>query len=153
MIARPTTEQIARDCARELLDTVLPAVQGEAAAVGVRMLDNVLRNIAVRAAHEIAWMTEETAAMEAYARDLLTAMPQAAGVEEALAAVDGAPRAGLHLDDVVETYTRAGEAFALAMEAAVEEGDVALTRRARELLDLRSGHEVEAMADWSPIGR
>ena len=153
MIARPTTEQVARDCARDLLDTVLPTVDTEAAGIVVRMLENVLRNIAVRAAHEIAWMTEETAIMERYAVDVLDAIPAAPGVADALGQLDAATRASLHLDDVVETYTRAGEAFSLALEAALLEGHGPLTARANEILHIRSEHEVEAMAEWAPIGR
>ena len=59
MIAKPTTEQILNDCSRELMEVVLPAVADETVAVAIYMMDLVLRNAAVRAAHEIAWMTEE----------------------------------------------------------------------------------------------
>lgn len=153
MIPRPTTEQIARDCARQLLDVVLPAVQGDSASVAVQMLENVLRNVAVRAAHEIAWMTEETAAMEAFARDVLEAVPGADAVGDALDRLAGAPRASLHLDDVVETYSRAGDALSAALEAAMAGGHADLAARAGDLLHVRCAREVEVMSDWSPIGR
>ena len=67
MIAKPTTEQILNDCSRELMEVVLPAVTDETVQVTVFMMDLVLRNAAVRAAHEIAWMTEEIAELEAFA--------------------------------------------------------------------------------------
>ena len=59
------------------------------------MMDLVLRNAAVRAAHEIAWMTDEIGELEAFAGG------------PTLAEADGS----LHLDDVVERYRRASEAF------------------------------------------
>ena len=61
MIAKPTTEQILNDCSRELMEVVLPAVTDETVMVTIYMMDLVLRNCAVRAAHEIAWMTDEIA--------------------------------------------------------------------------------------------
>ena len=66
MIAKPTTEQILNDCSRELMEVVLPAVTDQTVMVTIFMMDLVLRNCAVRAAHEIAWMTEEIAALEAF---------------------------------------------------------------------------------------
>ena len=66
MIAKPTTEQILNDCSRELMEVVLPAVSDETVVVTIYMMDLVLRNAAVRAAHEIAWMTEEIGELEAF---------------------------------------------------------------------------------------
>ena len=68
MLSRPTTEQILLDCCRELMNVVLPALADETAQVSVIMIETALRNTAVRAAHEVAWMREETAEMESYAR-------------------------------------------------------------------------------------
>jgi hypothetical protein len=152
VIGRPTTEQLARDCSRELLDAVLPAVEGDTAERTVRMLENVLRNIAVRAAHEIAWMTEETAMIEQYARDVADRLGSAP-VEEALARLAAAPRDSLHLDDVTETYARAGDALSAAIDVAFTSDDEKLARRAYEILRLRCDREVTAMADWSPVAR
>ena len=59
MLSRPTTEQILLDCCRELMTGVLPALTDETAQVAVVMIETVLRNMAVRSAHEIAWMREE----------------------------------------------------------------------------------------------
>ena len=138
MIAKPTTEQILNDCSRELMEVVLPAVTDETVQVTIYMMDLVLRNAAVRAAHEIAWMTEETAELEAFA-DSGTSMP-AAG-------------ASLHLDDVVERYRAASEVFSGAMERAVAAGDGERTRQGTSLLARRVGKEQEIMCGWSPVGR
>ena len=153
MIGRPTTAQIALDCARELRETVLPAVHGEAVIVAVQMLENVMRNLAVRASHEIAWMAEETAAMERYVRDAAEALGASTPLVEAIDRFEKAPRVSLHLDDVVTAYSAAGDAFVLAFEAAAAADDQDRVNRARELLNQRSEREIEAMAEWSPVGR
>jgi hypothetical protein len=136
MISRPTTEQILNNCSRELTEVVLPAVEDETVKVTVMMLDLVLRNASLRAAHEVAWMTEEIAAMHAFA------------------GATGPPAvASLHLDAVVEAYCAASDAFSAAMEAAVSAGDDDRIRRGAALMDRRVGHEEEVMAGWTPVGR
>jgi hypothetical protein len=140
MIAKPTTEQILNDCSRELMEIVLPAVQDETVVVTVMMMDLVLRNAAVRAAHEIAWMTEEIAALQSFADGSGAETPSSDGVS-------------LHLDDVVERYRQASEAFSRAMETAVAGGDDELTARGRALLAERVAREQEVMCGWSPVGR
>jgi hypothetical protein len=153
MISRPTTEQILLDCCRELTVNVLPSLTDPTAQVSVIMVEAVLRNTAVRAAHEVAWMREETAEIEAYAHAVAGQAPGTASLEAALAALAGAPRDSLHLDDVVETYCRAGNALSAALETAVAGGLAALVQRGEEILDVRSGRETEVMAGWSPTGR
>ena len=152
MLSRPTTEQILLDCCRELMTNVLPSLTDATAQVSVIMVETVLRNTAVRAAHEVAWMREETADIEAYAREVAAQAPGTT-LETALAALAGAPRDSLHLDDVVETYCRAGNALSAALETAVAGGLAPLIQRGEEILDVRSGHETDVMAGWSPTGR
>jgi len=152
MLSRPTTEQILLDCCRELMTSVMPALTDATAQVSLIMVETVLRNTAVRAAHEVAWMRDETADIEAYANEVAA---QASGttLETALAVLAAAPRASLHLDDVVETYCRAGNVLSAALETAVASGRTDLIRRGEEILDVRSGHETEVMAGWTPTGR
>jgi hypothetical protein len=153
MLSRPTTEQILLDCCRELMTNVLPSLTDATAQVSVIMVETVLRNTAVRAAHEVAWMREETAQIEAYTRAVAARAPGTPSLEAALATLAGAPRDSLHLADVVETYCRAGNVLSAALETAVASGLAALVRRGEEILDVRSGHETEVMAGWSPTGR
>jgi len=153
MLSRPTTEQILLDCCRELMTKVLPSVTDATAQVSVIMVETVLRNTAVRAAHEVAWMREETADIEDYAHAVAQQAPAAGSVRAALTALAGAPRDSLHLDDVVETYCLAGNALSAALETAVAGGLAALVRRGEEILDVRSARETEVMAGWSPTGR
>ena len=138
MIARPTTEQILNECSRELIDVVLPAVTDDAVKVTVLMMDVVLRNTAVRAAHEIAWMNDEIDQLARYA-----------GTSGAVTEANDS----WHLDDVVERYSRASEAFSRALEAAMASGDDELTRRGTALLARRVEREQEVMCGWSPVGR
>ena len=163
MLSRPTTEQILLDCCRELMNVVLPALADETAQVSVIMIETALRNTAVRAAHEVAWMREETAEMESYARAVAeqaagagspgAGSPGAGSLWAALRALGDAPRDSLHLDDVVETYCRAGDALSAALETAVAGRLTGLVRRGEEILDTRGDHETEVMAGWSPTGR
>jgi hypothetical protein len=153
MLSRPTTEQILLDCCRELMTNVMPALTDATAQVSLIMVETVLRNTAVRAAHEVAWMRAETADIEAYAQTVAAQAPGTGSLETALAALAAAPRESLHLDDVVETYCRAGNALSAALETAIASGVAALIRRGEEILDVRSGHETEVMAGWTPTGR
>ena len=137
MIAKPTTEQILNDCSRELMEVVLPAVTDETVAVTIYMMDLVLRNAAVRAAHEIAWMTDEIGELEAFAGG------------SAASEADGS----LHLDDVVERYRRASEAFSRALEEAVAAGAAARTPRGAARMAPPAEREQEIMCGWSPVGR
>ena len=152
MLSRPTTEQILLDCCRELMTNVLPSLTDATAQVSVIMVETVLRNTAVRAAHEVAWMRDESADIEAYAHAVASQAPGTA-LETALAALAAAPRDSLHLDDVVETYCRAGNVLSAALETAVASGLAPLIQRGEEILDVRSGHETDVMAGWSPTGR
>jgi hypothetical protein len=153
VLSRPTTEQILLDCCRELMNVVLPALTDETAQVSVIMIETVLRNTAARAAHEVAWMREETAEIEGYAEAVAEQAPAADAVRAALTALAGAPRDSLHLDDVVETYCRAGNVLSAALETAVAGGLTGLVGRGEELLATRADRETEIMAGWSPTGR
>ena len=134
MIAKPTTEQILNDCSRQLMEVVLPEVSDQTVQVAIFMMDLVLRNAAVRAAHEIAWMTDEIAALEAFAGT-------------------SSDPVGWHLDDVVERYRHASEAFARALEEAVAAGHQERIDAGTDLLAKRIAHEQDIMCGWSPVGR
>jgi hypothetical protein len=152
MIARPTTEQILLDCCRVLADDVLPAVADETTQVRLVMLEKVLRNAAVRAGHEIAWMREEGAAIEVYGR----AVDGGTGDPEVRAALDGLARApgdSLHLADVTEAYCRAGDLLSVALEAALRSGRTDLVGEGESLLAARLAHENQVVGGWDSAGR
>jgi hypothetical protein len=153
VIVRPSTEQILLDVRRELLDILGPEISSDAGKISVQMVENVLRNCATRAAHEIAWMRDETLAMESFARDTVAAHPPASTLASAVSALDAGPRASLHLDDVAAVYSLAGEAFSCALEVALATGDDALSSRGAALLAARSATEVHIMGEWGFVGR
>lgn len=152
MITLPSTEQIILDCRRELLDTVLPAVSDPAVRVTVEMMENVLRNVATRCAHEIAWMAEETEAMMAFAAEVAALSPDG-HLREAIENADRGRRSSLDLDDVSREYSLAGEALSCAIEVAFEVDDAGLLRKAVEILQARNAREQEIKGDWAMIGR
>jgi hypothetical protein len=152
VISRPTTEQVLLDCCRVLEDDVLPAVVDETMQVRLVMLGKVLRNAAVRAAHEVAWMREETAAVEAYAR-AVAATTGADGLRTALEALAAGPLDSLHLSDVVEVYVRASDVLSTALEVALADGRDDLVREGESLLSARLAHENDVVGGWDSAGR
>ena len=153
MLSRPTTEQILADCRQELLTTVDGAVTDPAVKIAIQMMENVLRNCATRAAHEIAWMREETHAMIELARRTAASAACTDALTAALADHDAHRSDSLHLDDVVATYGLAGECLSVALEAAVAAEDAELVIAGHSLLQQRLAHELEIMGEWTMVGR
>jgi hypothetical protein len=152
MITRPTTDALIGDCCRELTDAILPGLTDETLRLRLVMTETVLRNAAVRAAHEIAWMREETAALVAYAAAVAARHPSEP-LRAAMTAVEASPAASLHLADVADRYEKAGQAFEKALTAAQEAGAVDLIAQARELLRGRVEIEKRVMATYTIVGR
>lgn len=152
MISRPTTVDLIEDCCRELTEHVLPELTDETLQVRLVMTETVLRNAAVRAAHEIAWMREETAALRAFADDVAAVHPSDA-LAAARVALSEAPFDSLHLDDVGTVYELAGQAFEAATSAARDAADEHLLERAARLLRQRVDAEKQIMANYSVAGR
>ena len=164
MITRPTTDMLIEDCCRELMEGILPGLTDETLRLRLVMTETVLRNAAVRAAHEIAWMREETAALLAYAGRVAArhgseplraalADAEAGPADSHLADTEAGPADSLHLADVADVYERAGQAFAAALAAAQQAGDADLVAQARELLRDRIATEKEVMATYAVVGR
>lgn len=148
MISRPTTAQILNDCCRSLLDQIIPAVPDGPAQVSLFMLEGVLRNMAVRAAHEIAWMEEEREAILAFARSVAFETGDAR-LSSSLGAASGP--ASLHLDDVVDAYERASEVLSCAIEAALDASHDAMAEEGAALLERRLVGEREILAGWGDL--
>ncbi len=148
MLTRPTTDQVLRGIVRDLNELGLPAVHDEAARVAMSMITQLLNGCAERAAHEIAWMHEEMAAIEA----AVDGDPDEA-TAAALAAFRAAANTSLHLDDVATRYHLASEALAAAVEAAYRNGDRERAAALRELLLARSAHEMQIVGALDLAGR
>ncbi len=152
MLSRPTTDQIILDCRAELLSTIDAAITEPAAKIAIQMMENVLRNCAERAAHEIAWMHEEIAEMIATAEQVQGAVPSDA-VHAALEAYRAGRTGGLHLDEVVADYDLAGECLSTALDAAMASGTRELQEIGRAALERRLAHEQAIMGEWAFVGR
>jgi hypothetical protein len=138
--------------ARELREVILPRIDDATVRVSVEMLEQVVRSCAVRAAHELAWMAEEEAAILTFARRL----PASAGLARALAAhaehvADHGE--GLHLDDCVARYRSASVVLSEAIEAAFASADPGLVAEARAIVLARNAHEIEARPGFYFPGR
>lgn len=153
MLSRPTTEQILLDLRNELLTTVDAAVESPPVKIAIQMMENVLRNCAERAAHEIAWMHEEGDAMVAFAREVAQTLPGNSSIDAALTTYESGRSDSLHLDDVSATYSLAGHCFSAALEHAVAQNHTALHLKARAILDLRLDHENRIKGEWAFVGR
>jgi hypothetical protein len=153
MLSRPTTEQILLDCRNELLATIDPAVTDPQVKIAIQMMENVLRNCAARAGHEVAWMCAEIDAMVGYAETVAASDVPSDAVSEALGRFSTERATSLHLDDVCATYDLAGDCFSAAIDAALDAGDSELVAAGRKLLDQRLATELEIMGEWAFVGR
>jgi len=117
MQARPTTDQLLNDLAREVREELLPKIDDPALRVNLEMMEQLLTAAAVRSAHEIAWMAGEVDVMLSYATDVAETLEDPA-TTEAVAAFTAGRSDSLHLKDQVQNYSLAGEAFGRALEAA-----------------------------------
>jgi len=148
MLSSPTAVEILEGLRLELRQTILPEVGQGPARVAVEMFDNVLANLATRAAHEIAWMRDESAQIE-----VLAATVDDGATRVALDDFLAADRTSLHLTDVQVAYDRAGEVLSCATEHALATGDAGLLAECRRLLELRSEREMTVLGDWNLTGR
>jgi hypothetical protein len=152
MITRPTTDELIGDCCRELIDAILPTLTDETLRLRLVMTETVLRNAAVRASHEIAWMLQETSALMGYAAEVAARLGSEP-LRAAMAAVQAGPPESPHLAEVTDRYERAGQVFEQALAAAQEAGAADLVARARELLRDRIATEKQVMATYAVVGR
>jgi hypothetical protein len=135
MLTRPTTEQVLVGIADELRDTVAPLIHEAPVQVLLQQIDQILRGLATRAAHEIAWMHEEA---------------------DSIAAITGTDvgwPASLHLDDVASWYDQVSRVLSGAIDAAFAEGDTARVAELKQLLDARSATEMRIVGALDLVGR
>lgn len=148
MQSSPSTGQILEGLRVELRESILPEVSPGSARVAVEMLDNILSNLATRAAHEIAWMRDECEQIDRMAADV-----DDPATQSALARYRATDRVSLHLADVQVAYDRAGEVLSCAIEHALSENDASLLAAGRHILGIRSEREMAILGDWTMVGR
>lgn len=149
MLTRPTTDRLLDGIRNDLATTVIPALPEGPAKVMAQMMEQLIRGAAVRAAHEIAWMHEEIAEIEA-ASTRFEADPAVAAARAELAAADAT---SLHLADVQRRYSLAGEVLSCAVEAAYREGDAEGIDQLRAVLQARSDREMQVVGVLDLVGR
>ena len=136
MLTRPDTAQILEAIADDLAQVVAPVVaDDEAATVLLGQIDQRVRRMARRAAHEIGWMAEETAAIDA----TLGRTPD--------------PADSWHLEAVLDRYSAASAALGDAIEEAFAADDRERVAELKGLLDRRIANEQEILGALDLVGR
>jgi hypothetical protein len=154
MITAPTTAQLVEVVRRELAERIAPAVTDPQAATSLQMVDHILATLAVRAEHELGWMVEEMAAIEAVGRRVAgSGLPGAPAVTEALAAFDAGRSAGQSGAAVTADYNSATEVLSRCIEATFS-AEGPLRDEVTALLDQRLAHETAVTGpDFQLVGR
>lgn len=153
MITKPTIPQVLDAMREELAGNVLSKLDDPTAKVNVEMITALLSALSVRTENEIAWMLEESAAIEAAATELLPTLGDAAAVTAALKAHQDSPPASMRLSHVSESYQRASELLSLLAEAAYAAKDGTAIARVQGLVESRLAIETEAIGEFVAVGR
>lgn len=153
MIAKPTTQQLIDAVCTELDAKVAPAVTDPTAKLVLDMAMAVLRGVGVRSANELAWMREESDAIEAVARRFVAELPDAHQLGEALQAYLDLKSDSRYLARAEEEYESAGEVLSCAVEAAYADGDPDRKAAVRALVDQRMANEFAIIGQYVGVGR
>jgi hypothetical protein len=147
VITRPTTSRLVNLVRHELTETVVPAVSDPEVRHRLRMIDHVLSMVAVRAEHEIDWMTADMAEIEKLASRI--SIP---AVREALAIFQAGRTNSLRASEVTDDHDRAAEILSRILEAAdTLPADVGET--AERVLRGRLDHGVTVAGDFELVAR
>jgi hypothetical protein len=153
MISKPTTPQLIDAACTELETRVVPAISDPATKVVVDMALAVLRGAAIRSACEVAWMREESVAVDELAQRLVAELPDATELAAAQRAYTEARTSRLYLDDVLADYERASEVLSRAAEAVYRDGSAERIASVRELFDQRMANEKTVIGEFMAAGR
>jgi hypothetical protein len=152
VITRPTSAQLIDEVRRELSSTIAPQVTDPQAQGSLQMIDHILGTLAVRAEHEIAWMTEEIAEISQVVGRVAAEPGSPPSVGSALDELRSSGDGSLLLSDVTSRYALASEALSLAIEATVATPG-ALHDEVNALLDRRLEHETDVIGEFQLVGR
>ena len=154
MITRPTTAQLIAVVRRELAERVAPAVTDPQVVTSLQMVDHILGTLAVRADHEVGWMVEEMAAIEAVAQPVAdSGLPGAGAVADALVAFRSGRAAGHSTAEITDAYNAATEVLSRCIEATFAAGGE-LRDAVLGVLDQRLAHETDVIGpDFQLVGR
>lgn len=153
MIAKPSTPQLLQTIKAELAEKIAPALTDPTHAVAVQMMTAMLDALSIRTEHELAWMREESTAIEAAAAAYVARHPEASGLASTLASYRSEMTDSLHLSDVSADYDRAGELLSQLVEVCFAGGDPAEVRTAEQLVEQRLGTEMSIVGTFVAAGR
>ena len=152
MITRPTSAQLIDEVRRELSSNVAPQVADPQIKGSLQMVDHILGTLAVRAEHEIAWMTEEIADISRVVSQVAAEAGFPPSVGQALDELRASADGSLLLSDVTSRYALASEALSRAIDATVATPGP-LRDEVSALLDRRLEHETDVIGEFQLVGR
>lgn len=153
MISLPSSSQLLEAIKRELRENVRSVVTDPAATDSLDMIESLLGSVAVRCAHEIAWMREEIAEAETVAEAILKAGADQGGkIGTALASLRANRSTSDHTSDVQREYNLGSELLSCCLEATLLTGGD-LRSRAAAALENRLAHELSIRGELSLSGR
>lgn len=153
MISRPTTPQLIDAMCIALSNTVAPAITDPVVQVQLSMAISVLQTTAVRSGNELAWMQEESDAIEEAAGKILQALPDSTALSEALTTYVDGKTGSLYLEVAQGDYARASEVLSCAIEAAYESGDADHIAAVGRLIDQRHANQQTVTGQFTALGR
>ncbi len=153
MITQPNIPRLLASIQTELTENVLPKIDDATTKVNVEMMTALLSALTIRTENEIAWMLEESAAIEAAADELLPNLPDTEAATTALEAHRASPPESMRLSHVTESYQRASELLSLLIEAAYSSGDEQAITTVQGLVNARLSIEQEAIGEFIAVGR
>lgn len=153
MITQPSCSRYLEVVRQELRATVGPAVTDPAAQAALGMIDSILAGVMTRCDHEVAWMREEIADIEACAATVIAAAADTDGrVADSLTRLRTHRSPTDHTEDVRAEYDLAGEVLSRALEAGLSAGGET-TSVVRDALRRRLAREMQIRGDFSLVGR
>jgi hypothetical protein len=153
VISKPTNQQLIEAVCAELTAKVAPNISDAGTKVVLEMALSVLSCAAVRTAKELAWMKEETDAIEAVARRFVEEMPETDALSAALAAFDAGRTGSLYIDAAQADYQLISEVLSCATDAAFASGDTARIAAVEQLLGQRMANENAVTGTFIAVGR
>jgi hypothetical protein len=153
MIAQPSSARVLEAIRTSLRDQVAPCVSDEGTQRTLAMIDSLLFSVIMRCEHEIAWMRQEIAEIEATAREILESglggtSPLRAALEELRLRRSSSD----HADDVRAEYSLAGEVLSRSIEIALPLGG-AILDRVQKVFDARLARELTIRGSFSLANR
>lgn len=153
MISQPSSARLIDAVRQALRENIAPVVSDPTALNLLGMIDSLLDNAARRCGHEIAWMREEIAAIEAVADRVCAGAAGADGrVAAALAELRAHRAASEHIDAVAPEYNCAGEVLSRCLESEFGDDD-ALRSAIAAVLDARLAREAALRGNFALVGR